>query len=37
MEGLALTEARLAREKARGLWPGRVITDYLDRWVAEKP
>jgi len=37
MEGLALTEARLAREKARGLWPGRVITDYLDQWVDEKP
>jgi cyclohexanecarboxylate-CoA ligase len=37
MEGLALTEARLAREKARGLWPGRVVTDYLDRWVDEKP
>ena len=37
MEGLALTEARLAQERARGLWPGRVITDYLDRWVEEKP
>jgi cyclohexanecarboxylate-CoA ligase len=37
MEGLALTEARLAREKARGLWPGRVITDYLDQWVEQKP
>jgi cyclohexanecarboxylate-CoA ligase len=37
MEGLILTEARLAQEKARGLWPGRVITDYLDRWVEEKP
>ena len=37
MEGSALTEARLAQEKARGLWPGRVITDYLDRWVEQKP
>jgi cyclohexanecarboxylate-CoA ligase len=37
MEGLALAEPRLAREKARGVWPGRVATDYLDRWVAEKP
>jgi len=37
MEGLALTEARLAREKSRGLWPGRVITDYLDQWVEQKP
>jgi cyclohexanecarboxylate-CoA ligase len=36
-EGLCLTERRLAQEKARGLWPGRVATDYLDRWVEEKP
>jgi cyclohexanecarboxylate-CoA ligase len=37
MEGLALTEARLAQEKARGLWPGHVVTDYLDQWVEQKP
>jgi cyclohexanecarboxylate-CoA ligase len=37
MEGLALTSARLAVERRRGLWPDCVITDYLDRWVEEKP
>jgi cyclohexanecarboxylate-CoA ligase len=37
MDPLLLGEERLALERSRGLWPGRVITDYLDRWVAEKP
>ena len=37
MEGFVLDAARIAREKARGVWPGRVATDYLDRWAAEKP
>lgn len=37
MEGVFLDESRLALEKARGIWPDRVVTDYLDRWVAEKP
>ena len=37
MEGFCLTEERLARERARGLWPGRVATDYVDRWAEEKP
>ncbi|MBI4290718.1 MAG: AMP-binding protein [Betaproteobacteria bacterium] len=37
VEGLFLDERRLALEKARGIWPDRVITDYLDRWVREKP
>jgi len=37
MDGLFLDGARIARERARGYWPDRVITDYLDRWVAEKP
>ena len=37
MEGFLLDEARLARERARGIWPGRVATDYLDRWAKEKP
>ena len=37
MEGLVLDASRIARERARGIWPGRVATDYLDRWVAEKP
>jgi len=37
MDGFVLDAARLVREKARGIWPGRVATDYLDRWAAEKP
>ena len=37
MDGFLLDEARIERERARGLWPGRVATDYLDRWAAEKP
>lgn len=36
-QGFVLDEPRLAREKARGVWPDRVLTDYLDRWLAEKP
>ena len=24
-------------KRARGLWPGRVVTDYLDHWVEQKP
>lgn len=37
MEGLALDARRIAAENARGIWPERVATDYLDRWVEEKP
>ena len=37
MEGVFLDEGRIARERERGVWPGRVATDDLDRWVAEKP
>jgi len=37
VEGIFLDERRLAIEKARGIWPDRVITDYFDRWVAERP
>ncbi len=37
MDGVFLDERRLALEKARGIWPDRVITDYFDRWIAEKP
>ena len=37
MEGLALDDRRIALERARGVWPGRVATDYLDRWADEKP
>ena len=37
MERFSLDQARIRRERERGVWPGRVATDYLDRWVAEKP
>ena len=37
MEGLALTEARWRAKRRARLWPGRVVTDYLDRWVEQKP
>ena len=37
MDRLLLAQERLDEERRRGLWPDRVITDYFDRWVAEKP
>jgi cyclohexanecarboxylate-CoA ligase len=37
MEGVFLDEARLAAERGRGVWPDRVLTDYLDRLVATRP
>ncbi len=37
MDQLLLDQGRLELEKRRGLWPDKVITDYLDRWVLEKP
>jgi cyclohexanecarboxylate-CoA ligase len=37
MDRLPLDAQRLDTERRRGLWPDRVVTDYLDRWVAEKP
>jgi cyclohexanecarboxylate-CoA ligase len=37
MDGIFLDASRLAREAARGIWPGRVVTEYLDRWVATRP
>jgi len=37
MDRVPLDAQRLEAEQRRGLWPERVITDYLDRWVAEKP
>jgi cyclohexanecarboxylate-CoA ligase len=37
MYGLILDEKRRAEERRRGVWPGRVICDYFDRWVAERP
>jgi cyclohexanecarboxylate-CoA ligase len=37
LEGFFLDTGRVARERARGIWPGRVATEYLDRWADEKP
>ncbi|HEX9184358.1 MAG TPA: AMP-binding protein, partial [Burkholderiales bacterium] len=37
MDQLLLPQERLDAERRRGLWPDRVITDYLDQWLAEKP
>lgn len=37
MEGVLLDASRIALEKTRGIWADRVVTDYFDRWVAEKP
>ena len=30
-------QARIDVERQRGIWPDRVITDYFDGWLAEKP
>ena len=30
-------QARIELERQRGIWPNRVITDYFDGWLAEKP
>jgi cyclohexanecarboxylate-CoA ligase len=37
IEGFLLGEERIRLERARGVWPQRVATDYLDRWAREKP
>src|SRR5574341_742479 len=37
LDGFVLSEERIRRESGRGVWPNRVVTDYLDRWAAEKP
>lgn len=37
MDGVFLDDSRLAREAERGIWPGHVVTDYLDEWVATRP
>ncbi|HSM19223.1 MAG TPA: AMP-binding protein, partial [Hyphomicrobiales bacterium] len=37
MDGLFLDEKRRAEERRRGIWPDKVIIDYFDRWVREKP
>ena len=30
-------QTRIEVERQRGIWPDRVITDYFDGWLAEKP
>ncbi len=37
IDGLFLDAGRRAAEQARGVWPGRVISDDFDRWVAQRP
>jgi len=37
MDSIMLDSSRLALEKERGIWADRVITEYFDRWIAEKP
>jgi cyclohexanecarboxylate-CoA ligase len=37
IDGFMLDAARIGRERERGVWPGHVATDYLDRWAAERP
>lgn len=37
MDGIFLDDARLAREAERGIWPGHVVTDYLDQWIEMRP
>lgn len=37
MRGVLISEERVALERTRGIWPDRVVTDYFDRWLAEKP
>lgn len=37
MDGIFLDASRLAREAERGIWPGQVVTDYLDEWIAIRP
>ncbi len=37
MTELTIDEARLQKEAAQGFWPGTVLTDYVDAFVAERP
>ena len=37
MEGVFLDKRRLELERSHGIWPDRVVTDYFDRWVADRP
>ena len=37
MDGVFLGPERLELERRRGIWPNQVISEYLDRWMREKP
>ncbi len=37
MEGLFLDTKRRKREEAQGIWPGHILTDFLDRWAVQHP
>jgi cyclohexanecarboxylate-CoA ligase len=37
VQGVFLDDRRLEQERSRGIWPDRVLTDYFDRWVEERP
>ncbi len=37
LDGVRLDDRRIRQEAGRGVWPGRVATEYLDRWADEKP
>ena len=37
MEGVFLDESRRAAERRRGVWPDRVLTDYLAERIAARP
>jgi cyclohexanecarboxylate-CoA ligase len=36
MQALQVDARRIAFERERGIWPDRVLTDYLDRWIDER-
>ena len=37
MDDIFLGPDRLEREQRRGIWPNKVVSDYLDRWLADRP
>ena len=36
MQAVQVDARRIALERERGIWPDRVLTDYLDRWIDER-
>ena len=36
MQDMQVDARRIALERERGIWPDRVLTDYLDRWIDER-